>query len=727
MPASQSPKARQFPEPIRGSVVDYVTKHCRLDNLGTPFLLLQPPKSGVFADLESFVEGQLGATVEQFREEMDHAVAVSGTRPPHEKMLHLRVKNPKKRLKWKLLDADSPGSTPSLVVSPADAFEKFPADNQRAMYSKFSLLVQVLDKSGGDRVRNVGFAFCETMSKKDGLTLRAHLDVLDHIQTALQTATTLFLRKLRNFNFMSVAPMFALQELLASGPAALGELARKIFLGGPGSAVGVSESAVEDWLQREACNSLVQQCNGMQRRALALHGCVQAGPVLVQGPPGTGKSFLIANGILPWSVQQNERVLVLCNSNCALDSILEKVLDIGDQQPAAFIKPRVRRLGYRQKVSQRVRQANIFREALPEAMDELQAGEVRVLFTTLYNASGQTDAAFCEAFDTLVVDEAAQIEDSKIFIVLARLRSLKKVVFVGDHKQLQPYVSEGVRRQGFGLSTMERLMVSAERAPPPGTVSHVMLEVQHRMPAAVRQFVSQLFYGGRLQDGPNVAGRGLRLKGRPATEPVPPILVFDLQYGDMDFNVFQRSMENLTEAQATSEVHGFALAHFLKEGDAPLEHRDVCVLSPFNRHKNRLRTDIAGIPEEDWAKWENADDTLDDSANLSAQAVMCRNIDTVDKFQGSERDVVIINPVVVGNPDRAGDPHFINVACSRSKHLLVIVGHVSSIARKDVNWRTIYEHAEAVGLVFECKEPGQVRSSLSSLLSGPALKRRRLE
>jgi hypothetical protein len=80
----------------------------------------------------------------------------------------------------------------------------------------------------------------------------------------------------------------------------------------------------------------------------------------------------------------------------------------------------------------------------------------------------------------------------------------------------------------------------------------------------------------------------------------------------------------------------------------------------------------------------------------------------VDKFQGSERDVVIINTVVQVRPgprggtttslSRVGDPHFINVACSRSKHLLVLMGNLADISRVDENWKTVMAGVERLEL-----------------------------
>ena len=184
---------------------------------------------------------------------------------------------------------------------------------------------------------------------------------------------------------------------------------------------------------------------------------------------------------------------------------------------------------------------------------------------------------------------------------MQKLPNLKKVILVGDHKQLQPYVSDGVREQGYGRSTMERL-ISCEPFTAPGEDSsalghpfdYIMLEEQHRMPPTVRNVVSQLFYGSKLRDGPNI----LMKYSQPGQTPKQTVVAFDLSFGATEFNPFQRSLENSDEAAITKMIYDC----LLKAAGSSYTTRDICVLSPYNRRKNRLRTVLVGIPEADWAK-----------------------------------------------------------------------------------------------------------------------------
>lgn len=162
----------------------------------------------------------------------------------------------------------------------------------------------------------------------------------------------------------------------------------------------------------------------------------------------------------------------------------------------------------------------------------------------------------------------------------------------------------------------------------------------------------------------------------------------------------------------------------------PLTSDDICVLSPYNRQKKMLWTEIAGVREDEYQKFENsAYEDRKESDNKPKggaygaqqgqlsdleQMTRVRNIDTVDKFQGSEKEIVIINTVVHSKPARAGDPHFINVAVSRAKRMLVLVGHISSIAKRDKNWRLVYEAARNGGCVLECESNADFEQHLAS-------------
>jgi len=248
---------------------------------------------------------------------------------------------------------------------------------------------------------------------------------------------------------------------------------------------------------------------------------------------------------------------------------------------------------------------------------------------------------------------------------------------------------------------------------------YIMLEQQFRMAPPLRQIVSHLYYHDRLEDGRNVESRGpnpvLKLK---------PLLIVNLTGTEMSFNRLHQSYENESEAAICKSIFDFIFSSEF-EGVIPelggegLGADDVCILTPFNRHKDRLRMAICDVDEDDLDTYSGQTFGAGGSSGYSATLVgspsksqalygtqdevpenlaeLISSIDTVDKFQGSERKVVIISTCVDRKPLRAADPHFINVACSRAQHLLVVVGNFSQALASNEHWRHVWEKAKEMG------------------------------
>ena len=263
--------------------------------------------------------------------------------------------------------------------------------------------------------------------------------------------------------------------------------------------------------------------------------------------------------------------------------------------------------------------------------------------------------------------------------------------------------------------------VSPQPSPPPiNTVQ------QFRMAPTLCSLVSRLYYDDRLKDNEGVVNNG------PVTEGyLKPLLLINVTGTTMEYNRGHNSFENKAEAEVVKVVYEFLFSSKLQLGDEDLTSKDVCVLTPYNRHKDILRKSICNIEE----------DALDSYAGLTysstpqtpvkrgntkaytplrspkkAQAILgtqeevdpdiaakVENIDTVDKFQGSERKAVIISTCAdkKPNPHRESDPHFINVACSRAKHLLVIIGNFTVRLASNGDWQEVKSHAKDHGCYIE--------------------------
>ena len=97
-------------------------------------------------------------------------------------------------------------------------------------------------------------------------------------------------------------------------------------------------SALAAEIDKLPSNQATMELNEEQKKALALNALTVEGTVIIQGPPGTGKSHLLAKGILPQMLRNHDRVLVICNSNAALDELLTKVNDQQDYGSQELIR-----------------------------------------------------------------------------------------------------------------------------------------------------------------------------------------------------------------------------------------------------------------------------------------------------------------------------------------------------------------------------------------------------
>lgn len=327
-------------------------------------------------------------------------------------------------------------------------------------------------------------------------------------------------------------------------------------------------------------------------------------------------------------------------------------------------------------------------EARSIFLDEPRVDD-HVVFTTLYWASKQSTRPVAERpgwrFDLVVVDEAASDPEDSTLAALSAAIGARKLVLVGDHAQLQPYVSHSLRNRGFGKSFMQRYI---ERNDGRGGVSHVMLREQHRMPPTLSTLCSTLFYGGRLRDASTLSPRGTAIAS--------PLVVVDVSCR-MEFDPLERSFYNGDEADACKVVRDRLLQRF--------GVGDMCVMTPFRAQTNCLRMRLLGVTQDQLPRDASSPTSGDEpspGATQSPEEEAIASIETIDKFQGSERRVVILAPTAPnasGGLHRAADPHLVNVAISRAKDALIIVGNVSELAARDGRWRAILAHAQTHGVV----------------------------
>lgn len=408
---------------------------------------------------------------------------------------------------------------------------------------------------------------------------------------------------------------------------------------------------------------------------------------LVHGPPGTGKSTVLGE-VARLAVMGGEKVLLTAASNAAVDHLLEVCLDRGLKgvrvgHPARVLPHLVEHtldamvdahpdriasrelfdeafelLGYARKQRSQGRSRERFSEArsakadADKLFDEARALERRAVQQVLNGAqvvactlsSLPTGVLQGQKFDRALVDEAAQALEPLTLLAFVRA---PVVILAGDPKQLPPTVkSDAAVKGGLATSLFERL----HRAH--GDAVCTMLEEQHRMAEALMTFPSRTMYGGKLRAHPAAAKRTLaEVMPNLGDLDAPPLLFLDTAGKGFD-----EAAPHGTESLANEGEAGLVVARaraLLKRG---LEPRELAVITPYRAQAKRLQEALSDVPDVE--------------------------VDTVDAFQGREKDVVLVSLVRSNTDGTLGfleDLRRMNVALTRARRHLFVVGDSATL------------------------------------------------
>jgi DNA replication ATP-dependent helicase Dna2 len=368
---------------------------------------------------------------------------------------------------------------------------------------------------------------------------------------------------------------------------------------------------------------------------------------LIHGPPGTGKTYTLGQ-VVRALVERGDRVLLSAFTNRAVDNALEALEDQGFTD---FL-----RVGTESGVRADMQEYRLEQAGDPdERVAELRDAPV-VAATT---ASCGSRIMREQEFDVAVIDEAGQLTEPGTF---AATTLAERFVLVGDHQQLPPVVraeqpDEAADADGEGgqpsvadlsRSLFERLI---ERYPD----ASVMLDRQYRMAQRIQAFASREFYDGQLRPATaEVAGQ--HVTDLPGVDPdaLHEHLRGRVAFVDPDGHADGNT--NPTEAEAVAAV----VDSYREAGVAAA---DIGVIAPF-------RAQVTAIGKR-----------LPDEIA----------VDTVDRFQGSSKEVIVISFVATGDLDSPifEDYRRVNVALTRAKKGLVLVGDAAALSTDDTYGRMV--------------------------------------
>ena len=447
---------------------------------------------------------------------------------------------------------------------------------------------------------------------------------------------------------------------------------------------------------------------------------------IVHGPPGTGKTTTLVEAINE-TLMRETQVLVCAQSNMAVDWISEKLVDRGvnvlrignptrvndkmlgftyerrfeshaDYPQLWAIRKAIRELRKnRKKGSENYHQKM---ERLKSRAAEIEIrinselfGEARVIACTLVGSAHRLLEGM--KFGTLFIDEAAQALEAACWIPMRRA---SRVILAGDHCQLPPTVkSIAALRAGLGKTLMERI---AKNKPEVVT----LLKIQYRMNDEIMRFSSDWFYGGKVESAPQIKYRSvldydhpitwidtsneenqITIEGEDAPEDsasTSSSISAANQNSDLNFKeqFVGESFGRINKAEA--ELTLLTLAeYFTKIGKQRVlsESIDVGIISPYRAQVQYLKKLIK--------KYE-----------FFKPYRRLISVNTVDGFQGQERDVILISLVRSNDEGQIGflkDLRRMNVAMTRARMKLIILGNKDTMTKHPF-YKKLWEYVEAI-------------------------------
>lgn len=442
---------------------------------------------------------------------------------------------------------------------------------------------------------------------------------------------------------------------------------------------------------------------------------------VVHGPPGTGKTTTLVEAIYE-TLMRESQVLVCAQSNMAVDWISEKLVDRGiavlrignptrvndkmlsftyerrfeahPDYPALWaIRKTIREIrAHRKRGDEKFHQKI---DRLKSRATELEIrinselfDEARVIACTLVGASNRLLQGM--KFNTLFIDEAAQALEAACWIPLRRC---SRVVLAGDHQQLPPTIkSLPAMKGGLDKTMMQRIVENQ-----PSTVT--LLKIQYRMNDQIMRFSSEAFYGGQVESAPSVKDRG--------------ILDYDTPILWIDNSIL--SSTPLNPPSTGSSVGAAALPQERVGGDTREEFVGA-TFGRINREEARLTLLTLQIYFEKIGRQRLLDEHIDVGviSPYRAQVQYLRqlfrkkeffkpfrhliSVNTVDGFQGQERDIILISLVRDNDAGQIGflrDLRRMNVAITRARMKLIILGSVATLTRHPF-YKKLHDYVESL-------------------------------
>lgn len=536
-------------------------------------------------------------------------------------------------------------------------------------------LVSFVEKVSEDRffkeyfieMANGKYAFAEISTTADAISLYG-IQVEDMLNSQQNTCTLY----LKNFAYPEMMQKRALLEF-RSGFVANSAL-KSYTLDGSNIVCNSQKLNI-----RSFKNKLLE-INKSQKNAV-IQAMNEKDMYLIQGPPGTGKTTVIKEIIYQhMNLNPSSRILIVSQANVAVDNVLRGLKDL--------YKDSMIRCGHKSKIDEAIldisfedkyeKYIELIKCKNPKGVrKELYAKWMEVINETentinpdvgeLILKNHQIVGATCVGlaqkkiglnrviFDLVIIDEASKALPAEILIPLNRA---KKIILIGDHKQLPPVINpllydeekielvdrEYVKNDLFAISLFQKLYETAPKS------NKLILETQYRMPNVIGGMVSELFYEGTVKNG----------EGTNSKEAI--FFKSNLNIIDMS-----RDREYKEEKENGISVVNYKEAKIVKSVIFDIRKKlspeiRIAIISPYRGQKRTILKEL-----------------LKSGVNLKNQNIA---VNTIDAFQGDEAEIVIYCTTRSQQKTQYfSDNARLNVAFSRAKNSLVIIGSLSYFKR----------------------------------------------
>jgi DNA replication ATP-dependent helicase Dna2 len=352
---------------------------------------------------------------------------------------------------------------------------------------------------------------------------------------------------------------------------------------------------------------------------------------LIQGPPGTGKTWLLAH-LATQFASEGKKVLITAFTHTGINNALQK---------CSILSPDlgIYKIG-KSYQAQSLNYGGSKAKTIGSYTTSGTAPDIGIIIgATAY--SPYTKKLSSVNWDIIIFDEAGQMP---VHLAIAAMAKGEKYIFIGDHKQLPPIIPEAQYDPVFTKSIFEHLFQYSDG---------VMLEVTYRMNKAINEFPSKAFYSGKLKPHPDNENLILEIDNK-------------FQKHQAILNIHQPEVlvchqHDTTESR--SEFEAVLIAELVKEYfDNGIQLKDIAIITPLRAQVREIKFALSQLFTEETFKKDLF-------------------IDTVEKMQGQERDIIIYSLVVsdpvkaMQRPEFYFNPNRLNVAITRAKKKRIVIGN----------------------------------------------------